>query len=241
MKIFNPILDKINTKLSDGSKASFRGISSKIYMLLFLVLVSGYLTFTYVSLENYFNVVIVFSLSSLLLIFIGFRRDSFPVALSLLYAICEGCVLGIVVKLAESVVPGIAISAASATLVVFFVVLVFYSQKIVVVTEKFRKNMIIIFFSIICFILINILLDFFGGYNLIFNQGDAILISMIVSFFMVIYSAFMLILHFDFAENVVNGGLSESHEWTVAVGIVISLIFLYFEILRLMLLNAIKK
>jgi uncharacterized YccA/Bax inhibitor family protein len=148
------------------------------------------------------------------------------------YALLEGLVLGSISAMLEIRYPGIAIQAVSLTFGTLVVLLVAYTSGLIPVTQKFRLGIVAATGGIALFYVIEIVLGFFGVHFTAINGSGAIGIGF--SVFVVIIAALNLVLDFDFIETGVRMGAPKYMEWYGAFGLMVTLIWLYFEILRLL-------
>ena len=161
---------------------------------------------------------------------VSFKQSTNP-ALILSYAAAEGLFVGGISRLFEERWPGIVATAVVATMCVFAVTLVAYTSGKVRATPKFKRTVLIAMGGYLVFCLVNLVVMLFGG------GGDFGLRSgwfgVAISLFAVGLAAAMLILDFDFAEQGVKNGLPERYSWLAAFGLVVTLVWLYVEMLRL--------
>jgi uncharacterized YccA/Bax inhibitor family protein len=149
-----------------------------------------------------------------------------------IYALLEGLVLGSISAMLEVRFPGIAIQAVSLTFGTLVILLLAYRSGLIAVTEKFRLGVIAATGGIALFYIVEIVLGFFGIHFTAVNGSGAIGIGF--SVFVVIIAALNLVLDFDFIETGVRVGAPKYMEWYGAFGLMVTLIWLYFEILRLL-------
>lgn len=160
-----------------------------------------------------------------------FKKTWAPVTAPI-YALLEGLVLGGFSAMLESHYHGIAIQAVSLTFGTMFVLLLAYRSGLIKVTEKFKLGVIAATGGIMVFYLIAFALSFFGvHFNKILGGGP---IGIIFSLFVVVIAALNLVLDFDFIETGVRLGAPKYMEWYAAFGLMVTLIWLYLEILRLL-------
>ncbi len=161
---------------------------------------------------------------------VSFKQSTNP-GLILSYAAAEGLFVGGISRLFEERWPGIVATAVVATMCVFAVTLVAYTSGTVRATPKFKRTVLIAMGGYLVFCLVNLVVMLFGG------GGDFGLRSgwfgVAISLFAVGLAAAMLILDFDFAEQGVKNGLPERYSWLAAFGLVVTLVWLYVEMLRL--------
>src|SRR6266702_136577 len=160
-----------------------------------------------------------------------FKKEWAPVTAPV-YALLEGLVLGGLSAVFELRYPGIAIQAVSLTFGTLFVLLLAYRSGMIKVTQKFRLGVIAATGGIMVFYLLQMLLGFFGVRFLAVNGSGTI--GIVFSLFIVGIAALNLVLDFDSIERGVNYGAPKYMEWYGAFGIMVTLIWLYLEILRLL-------
>ncbi|MGA7318403.1 MAG: Bax inhibitor-1/YccA family protein, partial [Silvibacterium sp.] len=128
--------------------------------------------------------------------------------------------------------PGIAIQAVSLTFGTLLVMLLAYRSGLIKVTQKFRTGVIAATGAIMLFYLLQLVLGFFGVHFATVNGSGPIGIG--VSLIIVAIAALNLVLDFDFIENAVRAGAPKYMEWYGAFGLMVTLVWLYLEILRLL-------
>jgi len=160
-----------------------------------------------------------------------FKKTWAPVTAPI-YALFEGLVLGSVSAILEVRFPGIAIQAVSLTFGTMVALLLVYRSGLIRVTDNFRMGIFAATGGIAIFYLIEMVLGFFGVHFTAVNGNGAIGIGF--SVFVVIIAALNLVLNFDFIENGARAGAPKYMEWYGAFGMMVTLIWLYFEILQLL-------
>jgi uncharacterized YccA/Bax inhibitor family protein len=148
------------------------------------------------------------------------------------YALLEGLVLGGLSAALDLRYPGIAIQAVSLTFGTLLVLLLAYRSGLIQVTQKFRLGIIAATGGIMVFYLLELLLGFFGIRFAAINGSGVIGIAF--SLFVVAIAALNLVLDFDFIERGVEFNAPKYMEWYGAFGIMVTLVWLYIEILRLL-------
>jgi len=160
-----------------------------------------------------------------------FKKEWSPITAPL-YALAEGLFLGGISAFMEIRYPGIGIQAVSLTFGTLFVLLIAYQSGVIKVTQKFRLGVVAATGGICVFYLIQMLLGFIGIRFTSINGGGAIGIGF--SLIVVAVAALNLVLDFDFIEQGVQSGAPKYMEWYGAFGIMVTLVWLYIEILRLL-------
>jgi uncharacterized YccA/Bax inhibitor family protein len=160
-----------------------------------------------------------------------FKKTWSPVTAPL-YALLEGLVLGAISALLEKAYPGIAIQAVGLTFGVLFCLLFAYSSRMIRVTAKFRLGVVAATGAIAVTYLVDMVLHFFGIQIPFIHQSGfwGIAFSVVV----VIIASLNLVLDFDFIESGTQSGAPKYMEWYGAFGLMVTLIWLYLEILRLL-------
>jgi uncharacterized YccA/Bax inhibitor family protein len=160
-----------------------------------------------------------------------FKKEWSPVTAPI-YALLEGLVLGGLSALTELRYPGIAMQAVALTFGTLFVLLLAYRSGLIRVTQKFRLGIVAATGGIFVFYMIEMLLGFFGVHFTSINGSGFIGIGF--SLIVVAVAALNLVLDFDFIEQGVNAGAPKYMEWYGAFGIIVTLVWLYLEILILL-------
>jgi len=148
------------------------------------------------------------------------------------YAIAEGFAVGAISKAYESFQSGIVIQAVGATLGVFVVMLVLYRTGIIKVTEKFRRVVVFATLGVMAFYLVSFVLNIAGVDVEFFDKPNALGIAFSIG--VSVLAALNLALRFDFIEKGVKMGLSKDFEWYAAFGLLVTIVWLYLELLRLL-------
>ena len=161
----------------------------------------------------------------------SFKRDWAPVTAPV-YALLEGLVLGGLSSLFEVRYPGIAMEAVCLTFGTLFVMLFLYRSRIIKVTDKLRLGIVAATGAVCLFYFLQMILGFFGmRFMSVYGSGP---IGIGFSLIVVGIAALNLVLDFDFIERGVAAGAPKYMEWYGAFGIMVTLIWLYIEMLRLL-------
>lgn len=149
-----------------------------------------------------------------------------------IYALLEGLVLGGVSALMEFRFHGIAIQAVALTFGTLVAMLVAYRTGLIRMSDKLRIGIVAATGGIAVFYFLQFILGFFGIHFTTINGAGPIGIGF--SIVVVIIAALNLVLDFDLIENGARSGAPKYMEWYGAFALMITLVWLYFEILRLM-------
>jgi uncharacterized YccA/Bax inhibitor family protein len=160
-----------------------------------------------------------------------FKKEWSPITAPI-YSLLEGLALGGISAMFEHRYPGIAIQAVGLTFGTLFVLLIAYHSRVIRVTEKFKLGVVAATGGIAVFYLVQFVLGFFGVRFTAINGSG--LLGIGFSVVVVIVAALNLVLDFDFIESGVSAGAPKYMEWYGAFGLIVTLVWLYLEILRLL-------
>lgn len=160
----------------------------------------------------------------------AFKKNPSPILISI-YALAEGLLIGTVSRLYEYMSEGAVTIAVIATLATVAATLAVYKSGRIRVTNKMVRWGSILVIGYVLFSLVNVLLVSTGvlsGYGL--RSGS---LGMIIGLFAVGLAAFMLLLDFDSIKRGVDSGVPRKFAWQAGFGLMVTIIWLYLEILRL--------
>ncbi|HTZ57369.1 MAG TPA: Bax inhibitor-1/YccA family protein [Acidobacteriaceae bacterium] len=160
-----------------------------------------------------------------------FKKEWAPVTAPA-YALLEGLALGAISSVLEVRFPGIAIQSVSLTFGTLLVLLLAYRSGLIPVTQNFKLGIVAATGAIMLFYLLEFVLGFFGIHFTTINGSGPIGIG--ISLIIVGIAALNLVLDFDFIENGARMGAPKYMEWYGAFGLMVTLVWLYLEILRLL-------
>lgn len=235
MRTANPALRDKSFRVRNKASTSMtiQGTANRTFILLLALLVSAYYTWS-----QYFNGI---GVSGLLMagIIIGFVLALITIFVpkaapytSIPYALAEGLVLGGVSAMYENQFSGITMQAAMLTFGVLLMMLFAYKTRLIKVTKKFRLGVICATGAIFLAYLATFILQFFGIGDILYlhNSGP---IGILISVGIVIVAALNLVLDFDFIEKGARHNSPKYMEWYGAFSLMVTLVWLYLEILRL--------
>jgi uncharacterized YccA/Bax inhibitor family protein len=149
-----------------------------------------------------------------------------------LYSVLEGLAIGGISAFFEAQFPGIVIQAVALTFGTLLCLLLVYKSGIIKVTENFKMGVVAATGGVALIYVITIVIGFFGIRMPYIHESGTI--GIIFSLIVVIIAALNLVLDFDFIEKGAAAGAPKFMEWYAAFGLMITLIWLYLEILRLL-------
>lgn len=237
----NPVFNRIHSETEGvgGYGASYKGIMLKtgISFLTLIVAAIGSLFILGLSTEVYIGLVIGSLIMASVSVFIASFSVRLAPTFTIIYSVSEGIVLGLISAMLEAIFPGIVMLAVLITLGIFGGMLVLYSTKLVVVTSRFRKVMLGLSFGIMMSMLLIGIVSIFDGGNLWMNTfGGNTDISLLLTLFLLLYGSFMLVINFDNAKMLVSSGIDKRYEWQASLGLMVSTVYIYIQVLRLLLI-----
>lgn len=234
----NPILNEnrfsSQERILDGEPMTIEGTVGKIFML-FACLLAGAAISVY-SLFTTPSLVPVMMIGGGIIGFVLVIATSFNISIAKYtaapYALMEGLVLGAFSAFFEAQWHGIILQAILGTFVVLFVMLMLYKSRMLQYTYRFAAVLKTSLLSIMIIYLIQFAASFFGrGIPLIWGAGP---VGIGFSLVVVVVAAMALIQDFFFIEDASRNMLDKDYEWYGAMGLMITLVWLYTEILRLL-------
>jgi uncharacterized YccA/Bax inhibitor family protein len=166
-----------------------------------------------------------------------FKKKPSP-ALVLSYAAVEGVFVGGITMFFEALYPGIAVQAVIGTLVVVGVTLALFSSGKIRASKKATKIFMIAMVGYLAFSVLNVILMLTGVNTDAFGLRSAsiggIPLGLIIGVFVIIMAAYALVLDFDMIQTGVKRGAPRVYGWSAAFGIMLTVVWLYLEILRLL-------
>ena len=149
-----------------------------------------------------------------------------------IYAVLEGLFIGGISAFMERIYPGIVPQAAGLTFGILFALLAAYKSGLIRATENFKLGVVAATGGIFVIYIASFILGFFGiSIPFLHDSGP---IGIGISVFICIVAALNLVLDFDFIENGAEHGAPKYMDWVGAFGLMVTLVWLYIEILHLL-------
>ena len=228
----NPVLSKstFSNTSSISEKMTINGTVNKTAISLLLLVGTGYLTFTTINP----GLIIGCGIGGFIVAIITvFKKEWAPITVPI-YAILEGGLLGGVSFMYNSLYDGIVTNAIFLTVGILLSLLTAYRSGYIKATENFKLGVFAATGGIAIVYLINFIMSFFGSSMGVMQIDNASPMSIGFSAIVVIIAALNLVLDFDFIEEGAEKGAPKYMEWYGAFGLLVTLIWLYLEILRLL-------
>ena len=217
------------TVIDRNETMTVSGTINKSFLMLILLIASAAVTW---SMANPIVFAIGGAIVGFILVLIAAFKPQYSGFLAPGYAIFEGLFIGGISSIFEVMYPGIVIQAVSCTFVTFMVCFGLYKYEIVKVTERFKSVVIASTLAIATYYLISWLLSMFTSFQPV-HHGNS-MFSIGISAFVIVIAALNLFLDFDQIEKGVQQKMPKYMEWYGAMGLMITLVWLYIEFLRLL-------
>jgi len=224
----------INIPYADANTMSVRGTLHKFGFMLLMLMGTAFFAWKEVAENGDYIMPMVYGGAIggfIIALIITFKREWAPY-LAPLYALLEGLFIGAISAMFNDIYDGIVMSAVGLTFGVSIAMYLLYSFRIIKATEKFKSIIFTATAGIAIFYFITWIVGMFGV-NMPFMYDNSML-SIGISLFIVGIAALNLILDFDMIEQGANMGAPKYMEWYGAFGLMVTIVWLYLEILRLL-------
>ncbi len=219
-----------------GERMSVQGAINKSFLLLVVLLAGAFWPWSqYLSTGDASVVAPLFYLGifgGLILALIISFKPPMATYLAIPYAALEGLAMGGISAMLERRYPGIAMQAVGATFAVFAAMLLAYKTGLIRATERFKSVVIGATMAVFLFYLVTMVVGFFHVNTTGLFNGSTLGIG--ISLAIIVVAALNLILDFDIMETGAARGAPKYMEWFSAFGLLVTLVWLYMEILRLL-------
>ncbi|MGC1458197.1 MAG: Bax inhibitor-1/YccA family protein [Steroidobacteraceae bacterium] len=219
-----------------GERMTVQGAVNKSFLLLVVLLAGAFWPWSqYLSTGDASVVQPLFYLGifgGLILAVIMSFKPAMATYLAIPYAALEGLAMGGISAMLERRYPGIAMQAVGATFAVFAAMLLAYKTGLIRATERFKSVVVAATGAIFLFYLVSMIVGFFHVNTAGMFNGSALGIG--ISLVIIVVAALNLILDFDIMETGAARGAPKYMEWFSAFGLLVTLVWLYLEILRLL-------
>ena len=209
---------------------TIQGTVDKTGISLALLIFAGY--FAYV--PDGFMFMIIGGFGGLIVAIVTIYKKTWAPITVPLYAILEGLLLGSISYMYGQMYDGIVLNAIILTVSILVSLLLVYKSGYIKVTENFKLGVAAATGGIALVYLFSIFGGFFGINISFLDPNNGSLMSIGVSLFIVIIASLNLVMDFDFIEEGAKKGAPKYMEWFGAFGLLVTLVWLYLEILRLL-------
>jgi uncharacterized YccA/Bax inhibitor family protein len=231
----NPALSASTFKSVHGSRdlklMTIDGTVNRTIISLFILLLSGAFTYIFELMALTFIGLIV---GMILAIATMFKPQWSPKTVPL-YALFQGMALGGISFMFNTMYEGIVTQAIVLTAGIFFSLLLAYKSRLIKATENFKLGVSAATGGIFMLYMVSMLMSLFGAGRMpIMDPTNSSLFSIGFSVVVVVIASLNLVLDFDFIEEASEAGVPQYMEWRATLGLLITLVWLYLEILRLL-------
>ena len=231
MRSGNPALNKNtfkNLTNTSGDLMTLDGAVNKTGISLLILMAAAYYTYSNAIMDY---ILIGFIGGFIVALVTIFKKDWSPITVPI-YAVLEGLALGGVSTVYAHEYTGIVQQAIFLTFGIFFTLLFAYKTKVIKPTENFKLGVFAATGGIALIYMISIIMSFFGGEIPMIHDNGPLGIGF--SLFVVVIASLNLVMDFDFIEEACENGAPKYMEWYGAFGLLVTLVWLYLEILRLL-------
>jgi uncharacterized YccA/Bax inhibitor family protein len=214
---------------ADTRRMTLDDVVMRTGMLFAVLLATAGVTFYVVKPETFGLILVAALVGFGLSLWITLSKTIRPAAM-FVYAAVEGVFVGGISSFYEARWEGVVVQAVLGTLATFAAMLALYRFNVIRATPRFQRILIMAGAGYLVFSLVNLVIAVVSG-NSVYNVGG---LGLLVSAFGVGLAALFLVLDFDYVEQGIRNGLPERFAWTAAFGLVVTLVWLYLELLRLL-------
>ena len=231
MRSGNPALNKKtfeNLTNTRGSVMTLDGTVNKTAISLGLLMIAAYYTYS----NAIIDYILIGFIGGLVVALITiFKKEWSPITVPV-YAVLEGLALGGISSIYAHEYTGIVQQAIFLTFGIFATLLFAYKTKVIKPTENFKLGVFAATGGIALIYGVGFIMSFFGSEIPMIHGSGTIGIGF--SLFVIVIASLNLVLDFDYIEEAVDNGAPKYMEWYGAFGLLVTLVWLYLEILRLL-------
>ncbi len=215
---------------------TLEGVANKTLLLLAICVASSFLSWQAFTVDPFLGSALMFlglfgSIGAA--IFLRFTDINNAIWVGPIYAALEGMLLGPLSAIFESYYPGVAITAIGLSFGIMLMMIIIYRARLIKPTENFQIGVSAAIGAIFMIYMVSFFLALLTPYNIPLIHGNGI-IGIGFSLFVVGIGAMTFVMDFDFIEHGVESGAPRQYEWYAAFSLMVTLIWLYIELLRLL-------
>ena len=244
----NVFLNEVKSSGSvDSQKMTIQGtVNKSIFLISLLVISAGFVAITLLATATTdptsgllilnsslaFPLMMVGSIGGLIAVIVASFKKTLSPVIAPVYAILEGLFIGAISVFMETIYPGIVLQASMITFGIFFGLLGAYKSGMIKATENFKMGVAAATMGIMLAYVANFVMGFFGASIPMIHESG--LMGIGFSLFVVVIASLNLVLDFDFIESGEAAGAPKYMEWYASIGLLVTLVWLYVEVLRLL-------
>lgn len=223
----------------DQPRATMNGVISATGLLMSMLLVAGFFGWNLVEVQND----TVTSIPSWLmgavaigvvLLGVAYFKPHLTKIIGPIYAIVQGLFVGAISRVYDTQYDGIVLQATMITIGVFLAMLFMYRTRIIKVTDRLRRMVVAMTMGLMAVYLFQFVMNIVGVNFTVPFLHDSGPIGIAISLGIVGLAAFNYLLDFDFVDRAVDNGAPKDMEWVAAFGLLVTTVWLYIELLRLL-------
>lgn len=223
---------------ADDGRMTYQDALNKVGILLGLAIISGVATAILVPPALWMPVAIGTVIAAFVVgMILAFQRMVKP-GLAIAYSVLEGIALGAITAAFEQIIPGIAVQTVMATAIIVGVTYALHYSGAVRTSSKGRKIVLTVMLGYLVFSLANLVLMLFGVFD---NQAwgmrgyeiAGIPLGVVLGAVMILVAAYMLIADFEDINIAIENGAPKEFSWTTGIAIVMTILWIYIEVLRI--------
>ena len=214
---------------------TINGTLNKTFLLFLLVLVSASLTWK-MAFQGAMptGLMAVGGIGGFIVAIVTIFKQRWAPFLAPIYAVLEGLFLGAISAMFAAVFEGIVLKAVLITFGILFTMLFIYRTGLIKVTEKFKFGLMAAMGGIIVMYLMSFVLGMFGISMTFLHDGGTL--SIVISLAIVVIASLVLLWDFDTIEKTATAGAPKYMEWYMGFSLMLTLVWLYLEVLQLIAL-----
>ena len=234
----NPVYSRYRDRYvveSNDYAATYGGVIRKTILLLLLTGLVAYYTATTITLTtgSLIGMLIFAPLFAYIMVILAHTHINLSFIYSILYAIAEGAVIGLISMLAAMYTDGpIILYAIGGTFSTVFVMLIVYLSGLVKIGSRFRGFLYTAFGTLMLLFLVYIIGSLFGG----FTGVGGLTFYMTIIVFSIFVSVLYLLHDFEMVKEMVSNGVDKRYEWSLSLGLIVVIVWLYIDILRILMI-----
>ncbi|MCH7788720.1 MAG: Bax inhibitor-1/YccA family protein [Acidobacteria bacterium] len=226
--------------LDTGGQLTIEGVITKSLLLITIVLAAGVVGWNTVEAPVEFEPVdfpgwiLLAVLGGVALVFASYKMPHLAKFLAPAYAVVQGLIVGAISHVYEIQYDGIVLQAVLATIGVFVSMLALHLSRAFRITPKIRKGVMIATGGLMLVYLFQVIMNLFGTNFEVPYLHESGPVGILLSLAIIALASFNLLVDFDFIERAEQQSAPKPIEWSAALGLLVTLIWLYFEMLRLL-------
>ena len=232
----NPMMGSLRNTTTSGftdTPATIQTFSMKLLLLGVILILTGSFSFYQIvntgTLAGGIVLMIAAPIIALVSVFVAMRNPGIAMYFAFVYALMQGVFIGAISGLYEVIYgDGIVSTAMISTLGVFLAMGFLYRSGLIKVTDKFRRVMFTILLGLLISSSVLFIISLLGGLST-FSLGFLLLISAIST----VVASLYLLIDFDNISMMIETGADRQYEWVMALSLMVTLVWLYIELLRL--------